>query len=57
MSVENPKRNTAALHVRLPDDLADRIGREAQRLCVSQSDVVRMKLLEGFERDRQVERG
>jgi predicted transcriptional regulator len=50
--LETPKiRRSNALSVRLPDDLADRIGREAQRLRVSQSDVVRMTLSQRFERD------
>ena len=51
---ENPKlRKSSALHVRLDSDLADCIGREAARLRVSQSDVVRMTLSERFERDAE----
>jgi hypothetical protein len=51
---EIPKlRKSSALHVRLDDTLADYIGREAARLRVSQSDVVRMTLSERFERETE----
>ena len=53
MSEIRKSRKSSALHVRLDDDLANYIGREAARLRISQSDVVRMTLSERFAREAE----
>jgi len=53
MSEIRKSRKSSALHLRLDDDLANYIGREAARLRISQSDVVRMTLSERFAREAE----